>query len=121
VARQNIGQENRERLPATAAVSAIRTKDPLSATQAAAIVFGGIVAVEDAVPVQRFILAAAWTALLFEGKSSSFSFSASATKRNGGDMGRVAAEKNAARPDPFDGSSAAGLDSERFEEKGGRH
>jgi hypothetical protein len=87
VARQNIGQENRKRFPTTAALSAIRTKDPLASSEAAAIVFGGIVAVEDAVPVQRFILAAAWTALLFERKSSAFSFWASATKRNGGDMG----------------------------------
>lgn len=99
MAWQHVGQENRKGFSAASATTTIRTKDPLASSQAAAIVFGGIVAVEDTVPVQRFIMAAAWTALLFEGKSSSFSFSASATKRNRGDMGRMAAEKNASRPD----------------------
>lgn len=64
VARQNVGQKDRKCFSATAAVAAIRTKDPL---------------------------AAAWTALLLERKSSSFSLSASATKRKGRDMGCVAA------------------------------
>jgi hypothetical protein len=80
VARQNFGQEDRKCFSATAATTAIRTKNPLATAQPAAIVFSGIIAVEDTVPVQRFILAAAWTALLFERKSSSFSFAASATK-----------------------------------------
>jgi hypothetical protein len=39
------------------------------------------------VPVQRFILAAAWTALLLDRESSAFSFWPSAAKLNSGDMG----------------------------------
>ncbi|HET8667384.1 MAG TPA: hypothetical protein VFM10_05340 [Terriglobales bacterium] len=91
VARQDVGQEDRECFSATAATAAIRTKDPLAAAQAAAIVSNGIIAVEDTVPIQRFSLTAAWTALLFERKSSSLSFAASATKQKGRDMGCVAA------------------------------
>ena len=105
VARQDVGQEDRKCLSATAATTAIRTKDPLAAAQSAAIAFSGIVAVEDTVPVQRFILAAAWTALLFERKSSSFSFAASATKRKGRDMGCVGAGTKRFGRDLFDGAS----------------
>ena len=104
VARQNFGQEDRKCFPATAATTAIRTKDPLAAAQPAAIVSSGIIAVEDTVPVQRFILTAAWTALLFERKSSSFSFAASATKRKGRDMGCVAAGIKTFGRDLFDGA-----------------
>jgi hypothetical protein len=50
VARQNFGQENRKRFSAAAALSAIGTKDPLAPAQAA-VGNGGIIAVEDAVPV----------------------------------------------------------------------
>lgn len=104
VARQDVGQEDRECFSATTATTAIRTKDSLAAAQPAAIVFSGIIAVEDTVPVQRFILAAAWTALLFERKSSSFSFAASATKRKGGDMRCVAAGTKVFGRDLFDGA-----------------
>lgn len=91
VARQHVSQEDRKCFSATAATTSVRTEDPLAAAEPAAIVFCGIIAVEDTVPVQRFILAAAWTALLLERKSSSFSFAASATKRKGRDMGRFGA------------------------------
>jgi len=47
---QNFGQENRKRFSAAAALSAIGTKDPLAPAQAA-VGSGGIIAVEDAVPV----------------------------------------------------------------------
>lgn len=91
MAWQNIRQKDRKGFSTTPATAAIRTEDPLASAQPAAIVFGGIIAVEDAVPVQSFISAAAWTALLLERKSSSFSFPASATKRKERDMERVAA------------------------------
>lgn len=102
MARQNIRQENRKGFSAPSATAAIRTKDPLASRAAAAIVFGGIIAVEDAVPVQSFILAAAWTALLLERKSSSFSFPASATKRKDCDMECVAAGTQSLGRDNFD-------------------
>jgi hypothetical protein len=104
MARQNIRQENRKGFSATTATTAIRTKDPLTSRQAAAIVFGGIIAVEDAVPVQRFIAAAAGTALLLERKSSFFSFPASATKRKGRDMECVAAGTKSFGRDNFYGT-----------------
>lgn len=104
VARQDIRQEDRKCFSTTTATTAIRTKDPLTAAQPAAIAFGGIIAVKDTVPVQRFILAAAWTALLLERKSSSFSFGASATKRKGRDMGCVAAGTKPVGRDLFDGA-----------------
>jgi hypothetical protein len=104
VAWQNVCQEDRKCFSATAAMTAIRTKDPLTAAQPAAIVFSGIIAVKDTVPVQRFILAAAWTALLFERKSSSFSFGASATKRTGRAIKCVAARRNTFGRDLFDGA-----------------
>ena len=105
VAWQNIRQKNRKSLAATAATEAIGTKDPLAPRQEAAVIFGRIVAVKEAVPIQRFLPAAAWTALLFERKSSSFSFSRSRTKRNFfSGMGGVAAGTNTARREFFDGT-----------------
>lgn len=66
MARQNPGQNQGKRFSATTTTAAIRTKDPLASAQAAAIVFDRIIAVEDAVPVQCLVSAAAWTALLLE-------------------------------------------------------
>ena len=104
VARQNVGQEDRKGFSTTTATTAIRTKNPLAAAQSAAIVFSRIITVEDTVPVQRFILAAAWTALLFERKNSSFSFTASATKRKGRNIACVAAGTKTFGRDLFDGA-----------------
>jgi len=105
MARQNIRQEDRKGFSAPSMTAAIRTKDPLASRQAAAIIFDGIIAVEDAVPVQCFILAAAWTALLLERKSSSFSFPASATKRKDRDIECVAAGTKSFGRDNFDGTT----------------
>jgi hypothetical protein len=105
MARQNLRQEDRKGFSAPPAPAAIRTEDPLTSRAAAAIIFGGIVAVEEAVPVQCFILAAAWTALRLERKSSSFSFPASATKRKDRDMERVAAGTQSLGRDNFDGAA----------------
>ena len=51
MARQHVGQENREASSAAATLSAIRAEDPLAPSQESAIVSGGIVAVKKAVPV----------------------------------------------------------------------
>jgi hypothetical protein len=118
VARQNIGQKNREGFTTTAAPAAIGTKDPLASRPEGAVVFGRIVAVEKAVPIQCFILAAAWTALLLEGKSSFCSFWASATKRNRFDMGRFAAGMTKVGRDFFYGAQTAGLGPERTRKRG---
>jgi hypothetical protein len=50
MARQDLGQENGKSASAAAALAAIGTKDPLSPGRLA-VGFGGIVAVENAVPV----------------------------------------------------------------------
>lgn len=68
--------------PATAALAALRTEHPLP-TQTLAAGFVGIVAAQQAVPVQRFSPSAAGTALLLEGKSISFSAGSSRTKWKG--------------------------------------
>ncbi len=104
VARQNVGQEDRKRFSTTAATAAIRTKDPLATGQAAAV-FGRVIPIEDAVPVQRFVLAAAWTALLFERKSSSFNFSGLATKRKGRDIGLCCCRNENSWSRFFDGAN----------------
>ena len=77
--RQHVRQQQREGAPATAALAAIRTEHPLP-TQTLAAGLVGIVAAQDAVPVQGLALAAAGTALLLEGKSASFSAGSSRTK-----------------------------------------
>ena len=79
VTRQNLSQKNGKRAPATAAAAAIGTKHPL-ATRPLRAGLGGIVAAQETVPVQRFDALAAWTALLLEGKSDSFSADSSRTK-----------------------------------------
>ena len=79
VPRQHLRQHQGEGAPATAALAPIGTKHPL-ATSALAAGPVGIIAAKDAVPVQRFGLAAAGTALLFEGKSASFNAEGSRTK-----------------------------------------
>jgi len=58
MAWQNLSQENRKSASAAAALSAIRTKNSLP-TGHLPVGFGWIVAVEETVAVQRFILAAA--------------------------------------------------------------
>lgn len=50
MARQDLGQENGKSASAAAALAAIGTEDPLSPGRLA-VGFGGIVAVENAVPV----------------------------------------------------------------------
>ena len=82
VARQNVRQEDGKSASASAALPAIGAKNPLPPGEAA-IGLGRIIAEEQTVPVQRFISGAAWTALLFERKSSSRSFSGPRTKRKG--------------------------------------
>jgi hypothetical protein len=79
VPRQHVRQHEREGAPTTAALAAIGTEHPLAAqTLAAGLI--GIVAAQDAVPVQRFGPPAAGTALLLEGKSVCFSAGSSRTK-----------------------------------------
>lgn len=97
---QNVRQHYGKGPATTAALPAIGTKHPLATDELAAGV-GRIIAAQNTVPVQGFIAPAAWTALLLEGKSSSFSFWVSATKRKGRDMGRVAAESKTVGPDYF--------------------
>jgi hypothetical protein len=82
VTRQNVGQHNGKSPPATAAPPAIGTKYP-PAPDTLAIGLRRIVATKNAVPVQRFNLAAAGAALLFERKSRAFNSSLSRTKWNG--------------------------------------
>jgi hypothetical protein len=81
MARQDLGEENREGASTPTALTAIGAKDTLASAEAA-LGGGGIVALEKAVPVQSFGLVAAWAALLFERKSSWFNSVASRTKRN---------------------------------------
>jgi len=50
MARQNIGREDGKGAPASTALAAIGTKDPLAADQLS-IGLGGVVALEKAVPV----------------------------------------------------------------------
>lgn len=76
---QHVRQHQGEGAPATAALAPIGTEDPL-APDGAPVGFIGIVAAQDAVPVQGFDLAAAGTALLLEGKSVSFNAGSSRTK-----------------------------------------
>lgn len=76
---QHVRQQQGKGAPATAALAAIGTKYPLAADRVAGGLVG-IVAVEEAVPVQGFDLIAAGTALLLEGKSASFSAGSSRTK-----------------------------------------
>jgi hypothetical protein len=79
VTRQNPGQNQGKRLPTAAALPAIGTEHPPATNQLTAGL-GGIVAAQDAVPVQGFSLTAAGAALLLEGKSASFSAGSSRTK-----------------------------------------
>lgn len=117
VARQHVRQKNGERFSTTAATTAIRTKDPLATGQAAAV-FGRVIPIEDAVPIQRFMLAAAWTALLFERKSSSFNFSGLETKRKGCDIGSFCCRNENSWSRFFDGTNG-GTRFREVLEKGG--
>jgi hypothetical protein len=93
VAWKRVGQENGEGMAATGAMAAIGAKHALAAERLPGGV-GGIVAVQEAVPVQEADTVAALAALLFEGKSWWFNASQSRTKRNGvWGMGGVAAKK----------------------------
>jgi hypothetical protein len=119
VARQNVRQEDGESASASAALSAVGAKHPLAPGQAA-LGLGRIIAVEQTVPVQRFISAAAWTALLFEKKSSSWSFSGPRTKRNGWDMERLAAGRKSSGRDFFCGAADGATRFRGGERKRGR-
>jgi hypothetical protein len=82
VTRQNLGQHQGKRFPAATALPAIGTKHPLAPkTLASGLV--GIVAAQEAVPVQGLGSPAAGTALLLEGKSAAFSAGSSRTKWKG--------------------------------------
>ena len=82
MARQHVGEMQRKRLAATAALAAIGTKNALAPVQPASGP-ARIIAEQKTVPVQGLALTAAWTALLFEGKSWDWSSSTSRTKRGG--------------------------------------
>jgi hypothetical protein len=79
VTRQHLRQQERKSFPTTAPLPAIGTKHPLAAHPLRTGP-GGIIAAQETVPVQRFDALAAWTALLLEGKSASFSAGSSRTK-----------------------------------------
>lgn len=79
VTRQHLRQQEREGFSTTAPPPAIGTKHPL-APQRLRPGLGGIIAVQETVPVQRLNTLAAWTALLLEGKSASLSAGSSRTK-----------------------------------------
>ena len=97
VTRQHRRQKQGKRAPATAALAAVGAEDPLAPNRLAGGV-GRIVAVEQAVPVQRLRLTAAGTALLLERKSSCWSAGSSRTKRNlGGVMRPVGARSSCSR------------------------
>jgi hypothetical protein len=82
MSRQHVGPHQGKGASATATRPAIGTEYPL-ATDRAAVGLIGIVAAKNAMPVQRLALAAAGAALLFEGKSTSWSAAASRTKWKG--------------------------------------
>jgi hypothetical protein len=79
VTRQNPGQHQGKCFSTATPLPAIGTKHPLTPDGLAAGL-GRIIAAKNTVPIQRFDLAAAGTALLFEGKSASFSAGSSRTK-----------------------------------------
>jgi hypothetical protein len=79
VTRQNVREHNGKCFATAATLPAIGTKHPL-ATDNLAAGLNRIIAAKNTVPVQRFDFAAAGTALLFEGKSESFSAGSSRTK-----------------------------------------
>jgi len=88
---QHCRQKQGERVPATAALAAVGTEDPLAPDRLAGG-RGRIVAVKQAVPVQGFGVTAAGTALLLKRKSSCWRAGSSRTKRNlGAFMPRVSA------------------------------
>jgi len=70
VARQHLGQEEGKRAPATAALAAIGTKDPLTPRRPGAHP-RGVVTVEFTVAIQRLDAAAVRATLLLEGKKLS--------------------------------------------------
>jgi hypothetical protein len=76
---QNLSQDNGKSPSTTAAPSAVGTKHPPTTDHLAAGL-RRIVASQNTVPVQRFNLAAAGAALLFERKSRAFNSSLSRTK-----------------------------------------
>ena len=82
VARQHVGEMQRKRLAATAALAAIGTKNALAPVHPVRRP-RGIMAEEKTVPVQSLALTAAGAALLFEGKSWALSSATSRTKRGG--------------------------------------
>lgn len=74
MARQNIVQEERAGAPATSAFAPIRTVDPL-APHLAFVGLGRIIAVKQAVPVQRLGCTAVAAAMLLERKTPTLSAS----------------------------------------------
>jgi hypothetical protein len=110
---QHRSQKHRKRVPAPAALAAIRTEDPL-ATEGLAGGTRGIVAVEPTVPIQRLGAAAAGAALLLERKSACCSAGSSRTKRNGvAVMVLLSARSAPARRGFSDGTSRGGTRSRR--------
>ena len=117
---QHLGQEQGKRVPAPAAPAAVGAEDPLAADRAAGRV-GRIVAVQQAVPIQRLAVTAAGTALLLKGKSSAWRAASSPTKRNGGGvMGPVNAPSSDARRGFCDGPEDGGTQAREARAKGGR-
>src|ERR1039458_3352526 len=116
--RQCVRQENRKGFAATAPLSAIGTKHPLSADG----LFGAIkriVPVKKTMAVQRIRAAAAGAALLFETKSSCWRCWTSLTKRHRDlGMGAVAAPTNCRRRAFLAALETAGLDSEGIWKRG---
>jgi len=119
--RQHVGQQQREGAPASAALAAIRTEHPLAPLALAAGLVG-IVAAQDAVPVQGFSPPAAGAALLLEGKSASFSAGSSRTKWKGRWNIRSCCPRNSIAVELFfDGTPDGGTRWQRIEKQGGRH
>lgn len=67
VARQNVSKVKGKGAATASALASVGTKDPLPPDDVC-IGRSGIVAIEKAVPVQRLVAVAAWTALLLERK-----------------------------------------------------
>jgi hypothetical protein len=120
MARQNISQKNRKSPATTTPLSAIGTKNSVTANGLLGAM-QRIVPVKDTVTVQRLGAVAAGTALRFEGKSCCRNCSASRTKRiRALDMAAFAARERHSRRVFSDGAFAAELGCLGFMERGRR-